>query len=298
MQYDYSLDKIKFTGRLIRFSALTFYVDDAPRFLTFLHHSQFELINEYTSYKVSTYRYNFVIRKKNEIEGSLYFGCFYNGDYRESSFQPDRIVVEFNPNKSGLFVYEWLLSKIHFHILDIKTFDVAFDVPNYSTRDIKIFTASDKMSYGNNTATTYYIAPKSRNSGRVKVYDKHIERKKLGIDIPDTLRIECSFRALGLDYLTVTLTDDLFTELSRACNNINSVYIRGQPIINDFVGYMLDRMTDSDCNTALSMMSYNTKQKYKNVIKSHYENLNIDVPQLIIIIQKLLEPYVERTIIK
>jgi hypothetical protein len=61
---------------------------------------------------------------------------------------------------------------------------------------------------------------------------------------------------------------------------------------------MLDRMTDEECNTALGMMSYNTKQKYKSLIKSHYDNINIDVPQLITIIQELLKPYVERIFIK
>ena len=102
-----------------------------------------------------------------------------------------------------------------FIFVEIISFDIAYDVPEASVKDVYINTRADVMTYGKTDNKTLYIAPKEDKSGRVKVYNKDKERERLGIEKEKTLRIEASIKCKGLDFNTIHVSGDIEKELQK-----------------------------------------------------------------------------------
>ena len=296
-----SIDKIKLICSLISLRGVIFTIQSIDRWISFNLPNWIELCNESINYSAFKYRYSYSLRVKGTKEGTLFLCYYYNGDFRNQSAKPYQMLIEFNPNKEGNLIYKRLALYFNFTILEIKSFDLAFDIPNATVNDVIISTRADIMSYGTTLNRTYYIAPKCKGSGRVKIYDKTIEREKHDITISQLLRIECSFKLPELSYNTVHLTDSLKKELDTCCSHLNSIHVLSRASPDTWELYCLKRLNEDDRLKAFSLMSFNTRKKYKELLSNDntdYCSLDIDITSLLSLINTLLIPYTKRMYIK
>ena len=156
------------------------------------------------------------------------------------------------------------------------------------------------MTYGKVNNKTIYIAPKEKESGRVKVYTKNIERSTFDIDIPDTLRIEASIKCKGLDFNTTCVYGKILEQLSRTVEHLNSVKIKKNiDCLNDWKAFALSRLSAEDFQKCLAMMSKNIRTKYRDEITSTtYYTLDLDIMTFVTHIATALTPWKARIKVK
>ena len=298
MSFSYSLDKIKFTGRILK----------PPRKFghAFFNHVAtwanlklprgYKLVNEYQSIAPFKYRYWYDIRSETDKEGTFSISEYYNGDYRDSSPIPNAFQIEYNPNKSGQAVFESFCQYFVFRIHDIKSFDIAYDLPGADVKSVYLDTKADIMKYGKTSRQTLYISPKS-DSGRVKVYQKDAERAERGKELEKTLRIECTIRPGLITKMSQTYCDKDYEIYGTAVEHLNAVKIRNDTAIDtgDWKLYALSRLPSEELEKALSMMSSTPRAKYRKLLfSSGITSLGLDVPMLSVHCMNLLSPYIER----
>lgn len=295
----YSLDKIKFSGRLrtptkrlegILYNYVQTWIDTRLP-------SGFTCVKCGETLLPFRYRYWFDIRSRDEEEGTFHIESFYNGDFKNSKMLPKAFQVEFNPNKRGLAVWRSFCDHFSFTITQIKKFDIAYDLPGADWRDVYLDTKADVMKYGKTTRQTLYVAPKADN-GRVKVYQKDKEREEHGQAMDKTLRIECTIRPEDI------FKDGFYTDgktidcLATAVLHLNAVKIRKEIADSggDWKLFALARLSPEDLERALSMMAPQARRKYKTSLLGISETvtLNLDVFLLLTHCTNILSPYLER----
>lgn len=297
VHYSFSIDKIKLkmkTQRLARFKS---YPSVHAYFVFNKLPNTYEILTEnYNDMRPYHYRDSWTLRVKGETEGALYLAAWYNGSYTEGREQPHQVLIEYNPNKSGQMIYDFLKGTFFLKLLDILSCDLAFDIKGASRADCLIRTACDVMTYGKLANNTLYISPKQEHSGRVKVYQKDTERKEKGMDLEKTLRIEVSIKsdilsAHAVVGSTPTYTDRAEIALLRCCEHLNAVYVKTvAEQSEDWKVYALSQLSPDALTRCLSMMTAPTKRRYsREVLASSYENLNLDTPTLWITLWKSLE---------
>lgn len=122
---------------------------------------------------------------------SLYVG--YNYSPSLNVISQNTIVVEFNPNKS-LDMFNDMMEYFDLVDSEVLSYDVAWDFAGLDRYNVMVFGKYDLMTIGDNSTNTLYVSPKEKASGRIKVYQKDVERHKKGVNFDKTLRIECSFK--------------------------------------------------------------------------------------------------------
>lgn len=298
MSFSYSLDKIKFTGRIKtppRKFGQAFFNHVATWANLKLPHG-YKLISEGESLKPFRYRFWYDIRSETDKEGVFHIEECYNGDYQSGKPIPNAFQIEYNPNKSGQAVYESFCQYFAFTVNEIKSFDIAYDLPGADVRSVYLDTKADIMKYGKTARQTLYISPKS-DSGRVKVYQKDKERAEHGKELEKTLRIECSIRPGFTTKMPQTYCDRDYDIYGTAVEHLNAVKIRSDTAIDtdDWKLYALSRLPPEELEKALSMMSINSRSKYKAALfASGITSLGLDVPMLSVHCMNLLSPYIER----
>ena len=299
--FSYSIDKIKLKGKFQTSKHL--WIPNKCKIRTWCEYCLpywCECVAENETLYAFRYRYSFTLRVKGEKEGTFFICEWYNGDFKEQKQKPDAFMIEYNPNKSGARIYKAFCDTFIFYLTEIVSFDIAYDVPNATANDVVLDTIADVMSYGKTYNKTLYIAPKEDKSGRVKVYSKHIEREKLGEDIPDTLRIEASIKCKGLDFDTTHLFGDTLEQLTKTVNHLNSVKIKRKATDNeDWKIFALSCLSPEDFQKCLGMMAKQTRSNYrKSVEQASYYTLNLDVVTLALHIAEALTPWKARLRVK
>ena len=243
------------------------------------------------------YRFSYTLRVKGDTEGSFTLMEWYNGDYRDGKEKPEQFTIEYNPNKSGSRIYKEFCYQFIFKLTDIVQFDLAYDIPGAKASDIIIDTRCDIMTYGKTYNKTTYISPKEDDSGRIKIYDKRIERESQGISIEDTLRIEITIKGKILSTKGTLYVNDTNIDIySRLVDRLNSVKIKTQSEdAEDWKVYALSCLTPEQFQKCLGMMSKNIRSNYKKKIEnSTYYTLGLDVTTLALHLLTALAPWQER----
>lgn len=290
----YSLDKIKLQCKLGNKQLLTHnkcsnIYDDLFNSAIEKIPKRFEVVSKSRPIFVPySYRYGITLRVVGENEGVLWLACLWNG---ESSYKPNAklCLIEFNPNKKSKLIFEYLVYKYALKVEEIKSCDVAFDIQNVTINRLFVDTRCDVMTYGNVTNYTTYIAPKARN-GRVKIYQKDIEREIVGEKLEKTLRIEVSCKGDYVDWDTIYNKD--LTEIEKAVKNLNSVrWLIIDDNLNEAAVLLLVNADTQIRKNALNAMSINTRAKYKKILCEYSESLNLELFQFVNILEELLRPY-------
>lgn len=212
---------------------------------------------------------------------SLFVGYDYSPSL--NVIKRDTIVVEFNPNKS-LDMFNNLME--YFDMVDgeILSYDVAFDFDDLDRYNVMVFGKYDLMTIGDNSSNTLYVSPKEKGSGRIKVYQKDVERQSKGVDLKKTLRIECSFKRTYDAPDIVNRLSSLYyhheTERLVSMNAMEFLFLNAPPSLR---------------KQALSLMSSATRAKYNKLSWQQgatplFETLGVD--ELNGIIKGLLAPYI------
>ena len=285
MDFSVSVDKIKIKGKF-----KTKHYKDFPHktkvslWCTYCLPTWIECIKEFPeNFHPFKYRWSFVLRCKGDNEGVFYISEWYNGDFKESRECPDKFLIEYNPNKSGAKIYEEFCNNFIFRITDIVSCDLAFDIPNVDISSVRLDTRCDVMTYGKTNNATYYIAPKEDESGRVKVYQKDVERETKGKDFAKTLRIEVSLKGDFLSTKTIHLNHEkTYQQLSKAVEHLNSVKIKqGAASTDDWKVLALSLLSPEDLQKCFSLMDRKTRSSYRSrITESTYVCLALDVPTL------------------
>lgn len=295
----YSLDKIKFTGR-IRHAPPTFqgsFFNYVNTWVSLRLPDGFDLVNAGECLLPFRYRFWFDIRRKDDKEGTFHIEQSYNGDFKETRRIPEAFQVEFNPNKSGALVWESFCNYFTFTVCDIKKFDIAYDLPGGDIREVYPDTKADIMRYGKTTCQTLYIAPKAE-SGRVKVYQKDAEREAKGQATDKTLRIECTIRPRRLYRTSSLVTPQDLEPFETATTHLNAVKIRAPSADapDDWKLFVLSRLSPEDLEKALSIMKSEARAKYRKQLLADKQThtLALDPFTLYTHCIKLLTPWIER----
>lgn len=282
----YSLDKVKLKFKLTNkncFGERTKYIYDAL-IAKYAVPDYIEYVSEPTEcFSRFKYRWSLSLRIRGEKEGTLWLGLGYNDTLVKENIG----VLEFNPNKSGKRIYEWLQYAFGLRITEISNCDVAFDVPDVDIKDITIKTSADLMTYGSSSNKTLYVAPKGEN--RIKIYRKDLERANLGVDMAKTLRIEISLTGDWL-WRDKSYNADI-DKITKVVERLNSVSWINNTDTNDVTLYLLTNSNEEVRQNALNMMSSATRAKYRKMLSSVSTTLDLDVFKFCDIIENLLKPY-------
>ena len=295
----YSLDKIKFSGRIRRAPAnfQGSFFNYVSTWVSLRLPAGYDLVNAGESLAPFRYRYWYDIRKKDDPEGTFHIEQSYNGDFKETRQIPEAFQVEFNPNKSGATVWESFCSYFAFTVSEVKKFDIAYDLPGADLREVHIDTKADIMKYGKTSCQTLYIAPKAE-TGRVKVYQKDEEREAKGQAIEKTIRIECTIRPRTIFRTSDLVTPQDLEPFTTAAAHLNAVKIRAPTAdtSDDWKLFALSRLSPEDLEKALSMMSRNIRSAYRKQLLTTPEivSLNLDPFTLYAHSMQLLKQWIER----
>lgn len=227
------------------------------------------------------YAHHRVFYRKNDdgttcYDGGLYVAYHYvDRNYRKN----DRMVLmEFNPNKC-LWMYEAFCTFFDIKTTTIHKFDVAFDFPDLKRSLVGYSTRCDVMTYGTQDNNTLYIAPKTKDSGRIKVYQKDVERG----DQDRRLRVEITLRT---DFDAKAMVDRLST---LHYHHRTEFETSSDPLL-----YLLLQAPPWERDNALALMSRNTRQKYRKIlgeVTSFVPLLELTSEQFQCLVDDLLAPY-------
>ena len=166
--------------------------------------------------------------------------------------------------------------------------DIAFDFPDLKPSQVRFATRNQVMYIGEGDNMTAYISPKQQHL-RIKVYDKTKERKRLGVIIPQTCRVEISLKnpnfqatevncGLDLEYMEsiAKALAEIYipSDLPRLLDNLEERYGKLDPAFC----YLLDNVSPMQQLNAIGFLkSEHTKAKYRAYLKSGtYESFNLD----------------------
>lgn len=298
--FSYSCDKIELKCRLKKYNGDIPHKSKIRTWIEFCLPDWIECTHSYESMQPFRYRYAYDLKVKGSKEGVFHVREWYNGDFKEQKQIPEAFFIGYNPNKEGSRIYREFRDNFIFDIVEIVSFDIAYDVPEASVKDVYINTRADVMTYGKTDNKTLYIAPKEDKSGRVKVYNKDKERERLGIEKERTLRIEASIKCKGLDFNTIHVSGDIEKELQKTVDHINSVHIRNDTVgVTDWKLYALLNLPPGELENCLALMTAPTKRNYKKLVNANgYYTLELDVPTFVVHISNILKPYQQRIKIK
>ena len=153
--------------------------------------------DKFESLKIGGFRYNYTFahlnRETGEIEeGAIFIGISHNSPAGSEKSNRCKLKVEWNPQKvtPPRALRNWMMSEtLRMQYCKVQHCDVALDFKGLDLSALRYNTLGDTMVYGSKTEKTYYLRPAAKH-GRVKIYDKTKERAKMGVTIPQTLRIE------------------------------------------------------------------------------------------------------------
>lgn len=284
--YTSSLDKIKLT-HYVKFkeapdkpkARCTFeYIDTVMTYEFGLHSEGWDVPNHIARNRYTIHRIYHEIKTDGTIDRDTSLYTAYN--YVTSNFRMKReqVLIEFNPNKS-LHLFMRFIAYYDVKDVEIHKFDVAFDFRGLSRSLVGYDTRCDVMTYGTQCNNTLYIAPKTKDSGRVKVYQKDVERG----DSEKRLRVEITLKT---DFDAKAMVERLSTLHYHHRTEFDTS--------SDAMLYLLTQSIPWEREIALNLMSPVTRRKYKRLlanVTSYVPLLNLTPDQFDALVSSLLAPY-------
>ena len=188
------------------------------------------------------------------------------GTYEEQH----KFQIEFNPNK--FVIPDWLIH--HFIVNDylienVKNIDMAFDFLGYSKHNFNYVLNSANTvcaCIGSQNNKTDYIGFSDKSNNRIKIYDKRKERSKYYDIGNEVTRLE-----ITLQYKHCVSYNKIYGEGSKyiqnACDALKQVFITDS-VIKDVLLYTLSKLSTEELSVAFSLMSVNSRTKYKRLLKN------------------------------
>ena len=262
---------------------------------------------QFESLKIGGFRYNYVYKKldreKNEIdEGTIYIGIFQNNPAEGERSNRCKMKVEWNPQKitPPQAFRNWMMReqlKIQYH--KVQKCDIALDFKGLDLSHLRYNTIGDTMVYGSKTEKTYYLRPAAKHS-RVKIYDKTKERAKLGEIIPQTLRVEMTLHQPEFHERNELFEKD-WDYVEDVCRMFGEVQLptkfvtRQDDLVEKYGKYdeiymwALKHATPEEQDELLSIMSHNTRLKYRAALMSgDYQPIQVDPMMFAEVVSRML----------
>ena len=266
----------------------------------FLSYCQWRLLADYDeerfdSYKIGSFRYNYTYKRRqteNEkpSEEVFYIGMCQNLAVGGETEKRTVMKVEWNPNKTTLprELRNWMMTKkLYMKYSHVQKCDIALDFQGLDISDMRYNTIGNTMVYGTSTEKTHYIRP-SADHGRIKIYDKKKERAKLGIEIPQTLRVEMTMKK-PLYHEKENPPEEDWVYIENVCRMFGEIYLPSKFVTlqNDLVDkygkyddvYMwaLRKASPEERDMLFSMMAARTRAKYRAALLcGDYQPIQID----------------------
>ncbi len=266
-----AIDKVSICGR----SDLDILNDDIESLVARHGNNQFQY-KRTTSLKYMGYRVLHEISYKHRHDNGTYekytlslFICL-NGNAGGTTFKEQRkFKIEFNPQKFQ--IPDWLAHYFcvkGYFVEEVKNIDLAFDFMGFNKKDFQYVLNSGNTttaSIGTMNNKTEYIGFADKTNNRIKIYDKKKERKKYYEIEKETARLEITLK-YSHRYKQKKLRPFEFTQLQKSALAIEQVYITNNTA-KDVLTFALSRLSEEDLMLALSMMSVNSRKKYKQQLK-------------------------------
>ena len=234
---------------------------------------------QFKSTRYGTYEKNYTYLKSGEKEGSIYIGFNQNDPVRKKRY----IKIEYNPNKAELpYPVGSLINQLDCKFVKVQSIDIALDFDGLSLDDYRVNTRGDTMVYSSGINKTFYVRPKGE--GRIKIYDKTKERAKLGIEIPQTLRVELTMKEPDF-FRYNTLGNAQLDYIRRYTGYLSEVSVRRRSAVlpacdieyNKVILYLLNNVDQVTANNAIALMSVNKRSVYRDLMShSEFEQIQID----------------------
>lgn len=251
--------------------------------------SELRLAEEYYSSRMMGFRQNYLF--KDGDEGTIFIG-FCRNTYKEQSEGLKKVCVEFNPQKVKvpLVLKRWF-GDLSCKYSSVLSCDVAMDF-HLSLDQVRVQTKKKLMFVGHSNNLTRYIAPQEANN-RIKIYDKRQERvesnKQDFVGSSPLTRVEISLKNPTFHESGFLTTADI-CYLNEIVKSVGEVYIpRKMPLLRTALEekygkydpalcYLLEHADNTTQLQALSLLSVNTRAKYKAWLSSgDYAPIDVDL---------------------
>lgn len=185
---------------------------------------------------------------------------------RSNHLNESCIRLEFNPNKTSLG--DDILRACKVRVVSLHSLDVAFDFARKRVENVILNSGrEDFMLYGANGVYTQYLAPKAR-TGRVKVYQKDVERAKVGREVRgDLLRVEVTIKGgdiypkRGLD-----VTDEMRMDWADAETRLGRLRYKSGETEDAFL-FLLQAVDEVTRREALRLVGSQKRAKYRALLR-------------------------------
>ena len=177
--------------------------------------------------------------------------------------------------------------QLHMLYHKVQKCDIALDFKGLDISALRYNTIGDTMVYGSKTEKTYYLRPAAKH-GRVKIYDKTKERAKMGVDIPQTLRVEMTLHQPEFHEREVLYEKD-WDYVEDVCRMFGEVQLptkfvtRQDDLVEKYGKYdeiylwALKHATPEEQDELLAKMCPNTRSKYRAALMSgDYQSIQVD----------------------
>lgn len=249
----------------------------------------------FESLKIGGFRYNYVYKRKSRDENENDEGTFFIGICLNSPAGGDRenrtlMKVEWNPQKITLprALRNWMMcDQLRMQYHKVQKCDIALDFKGMDISMLRYNTIGDTMVYGSKTEKTYYLRPAAKH-GRVKIYDKKKERAKMGVDIPQTLRVEMTLHQPEFHEYEILYGKD-WDYVEDVCRMFGEVQLptkfvtRQDDLVEKYGKYdeiylwALKHATPEERDELLALMSKATRAKYRAALMSgDYQPIQVD----------------------
>ena len=187
--------------------------------------------------------------------------------------------------------------KMQYH--KVQKCDIALDFKDMDMSMLRYNTIGDTMVYGTKTEKTYYLRPAAKH-GRVKIYDKTKERAKLGVEIPQTLRVEMTLHQPEF-HESETILDKDWDYVEDVCRMFGEIQLptkfitRQDDLVEKYGKYdeiylwALKRATPEERDGLLSLMSKQSRAKYRAALMSgDYQPIQVDPMMFAEVVSRML----------
>ena len=250
---------------------------------------------KFETMKVGSYRYNYVFNHVDPDsgvveEGALFLGFSHNSPSGSEQANRCQLKVEWNPQKvtPPRALRNWMMNdtlRMQYH--RVQKCDVALDFKGLDLSHLRYNTLGDTMVYGSKNEKTHYLRPAAQH-GRIKIYDKKKERAKLGEVISQKLRVEMTLHQPTF-HENPELYDQDWKYVEDVCRMFGEIQLptrfvtRQDDLIEKYGKYdsiymwALQHATPEEQDELLSMMSVNTRGKYRAALMSgDYRPIQVD----------------------
>ena len=190
-----------------------------------------------------------------------------------SSKNSRKFKIEYNPNKFK--VPNWLADyflRRQYYAEEVKNIDLCFDFIGFRKHSFRYILNNANtgiMAVGTQNNLTDVIGYADKSANRIKIYDKKKERKPFYELQEETTRVEITLDWKYFGSRFNTTGGDIFI-LQKSSKALEQVFIKDTSTTDPYL-YALTCLNEDELQNALSLMSFKTRQKYKQLLKENSE---------------------------